>query len=77
MQVKVVVSPRAKVTAGLAKLVDEVNQYPARMVRPTSQGIAFGAPLQTRAGAMTASGRRVGLAVGTLHRADVVQMRLQ
>ena len=40
---KVVVKPRASVTAGLAKDVDDVNQYAAVMVRPTSQGTACGA----------------------------------
>ena len=32
----------AKVTDGLAKLVDEVNQYPAEIYRPTRRGTAVG-----------------------------------
>ena len=40
---KVVVNPRAKVTAGLANEVDAVNQYAAVITRPTSHGIAEGA----------------------------------
>jgi hypothetical protein len=43
MPANVVVNPRASVTAGLAKDVDDVNQYAAVMVRPTSHGIACGA----------------------------------
>src|SRR5579862_6244958 len=40
---KVAVNPRARVTAGLAKDVDDVNQYAAVMVRPTRLGMARGA----------------------------------
>ncbi len=40
---KVVVKPRPRVTAGLAKLVEEVNQYAAVMTSPTSHGTAVGA----------------------------------
>src|SRR6516225_3697203 len=43
MPAKVVVKPRASVTAGLANDVDEVNQYAAVITRPTSHGIAWGA----------------------------------
>src|ERR1700730_7258364 len=39
----VVVNPRASVTAGLANEVEDVNQYAAVIVSPTSHGIACGA----------------------------------
>src|SRR5262245_18936120 len=42
MPAKVVVKPRASVTAGLANDVEAVNQYAAVTVRPTSHGIAEG-----------------------------------
>src|SRR5262245_64371510 len=40
---KVVVKPRASVTAVLANDVEAVNQYAAVITRPTSHGIAVGA----------------------------------
>jgi hypothetical protein len=38
MPANVVVKPRARVTAGLAKDVEDVNQYAATITKPTSQG---------------------------------------
>src|SRR5215468_4491145 len=36
---KVVVNPRARVTAGLAKEVEDVNQYAAVITRPPRNGV--------------------------------------
>jgi hypothetical protein len=38
---------RAIVTAGLAKLVDDVNQYAAPMYRPTANGVTDVRPERT------------------------------
>src|SRR5208282_4652261 len=43
MPLNVVVKPRASVTAGLAKDVEDVNQYAAVITSPTSHGTACGA----------------------------------
>ncbi|SVA07287.1 uncharacterized protein METZ01_LOCUS60141 [marine metagenome] len=43
---KVLVKPLAIVTAGLAKEVEDVNQYPAVMNKPTAYGTASGRVLR-------------------------------
>ena len=42
MPAKLTVSARASVIAGLAKLVDEVNQYPAVITAATVSGVHVG-----------------------------------
>src|SRR4051812_47248287 len=41
------VNMRPMVTAGLAKLVDDVNQYAAPMYAPTANGAALDRPVRT------------------------------
>src|SRR5437868_5125254 len=47
MPAKVFESVRAMVTAGLAKLVDEVNQYAPAIHSPTANGTARARPVRT------------------------------
>src|SRR5262245_40206030 len=47
MPANVSVNARATVTAGLAKLVDDVNQYAAAMYAPTTNGTIAARPLRT------------------------------
>src|SRR3954468_16463866 len=49
MPAKVSVKARPIVTAGLAKLVDEVNQYAAPMYAPTAAGATAARPDRARA----------------------------